>query len=298
MSFDKEPVSILYSTHSPDLLVPQRLHVNLSSKNNRRKLPDEQEQDIQTTWTARREHNPTLFNGTKFRLECLQEFEGDLLSLNLGVTCYKDFQGTNLSENALLLQSQGLCDHDNSQAYMSDAVGVGALVQTLDDHMVILFRSEKCGEDTGLWDRPGGHPEPKKIVGRVKMKDIDVDKMPSDAVVREIYHSITAEVVEEVNIPESKMDEPRILGICRNNLTAGKPNIEFLIRCYLTSKEVELIYKKGDQKEAFESERIRLLPLDEALSAHVNNPVLWNKMAPGVKGLIMLYNMYKHRFLK
>ena len=69
-------------------------------------------------------------------------------------------------------------------------------------------------------------------------------------------------------------------------------------RCYLTSKEVELIYKKGDQKEAFESDRIRLLPLDEALSAHVNDLDLWNKMAPGVKGLIMLYNMYKHRFLK
>ena len=72
----------------------------------------------------------------------------------------------------------------------------------------------------------------------------------------------------------------------------------FIDRCYLTSKEVELIYKKGDQKEAFESDRIRLLPLDEALSAHMKDPDLWNKMAPGVKGLIMLYNMYKHRFQK
>ena len=163
MSFNPEPVSVLYSTHSPDLLVPERFHVNLSSKNNRKKLPDDQERNIEKTWAARKEKNPTLFNGTKFRLESLQELEGDILSLNLGVTCYKDFQGTNLSENALLLQSQGLCDHDNSQAYMSDAVGVGALVQTLDDHMVILFRSEKCGEDVGLWDRPGGHAEPKVI---------------------------------------------------------------------------------------------------------------------------------------
>ena len=70
----------------------------------------------------------------------------------------------------------------------------------------------------------------QKIVGRLKMNEINVDKMPSDAVVREIYRSITAEVVEEVNIPESKLDEPRILGIARNNLTAGKPNIEFLIK--------------------------------------------------------------------
>ena len=62
------------------------------------------------------------------------------------------------------------------------------------------------------------------------MKDIDVDKMPSDAVVKEIYHSISAEVIEEVNIPESKLDEPRILGISRSNLNGGKPNIEFLVR--------------------------------------------------------------------
>ena len=161
--FDQEPVSVIYSTRSPDLLVPERLHVKLSNKNNRKKLPDDQEKDIEKTWAARKEKNPMLFNGTKFRLESLQELEGDVLSLNLGVTCYKDFQGTNLSENALVLQSQGLCDHDNSQAYMSDAVGVGALVQTLDDHMVILFRSEKCGEDVGLWDRPGGHAEPKVL---------------------------------------------------------------------------------------------------------------------------------------
>ena len=166
MSFDKEPVSIIYSTHSPELLVPQRLHVTLNVKNNRKKLPDEQEQEIETTWKARKEKIPTLFNGTKFRLESLQEFEDDVLTLNLGVTCYKDFQGTNLSENALLLQSQGLVDHDNSQAYMSDAVGVGALVQTLDNYIVMLFRSDKCGEDTGLWDRPGGHPEPK-VKGKI-----------------------------------------------------------------------------------------------------------------------------------
>ena len=70
----------------------------------------------------------------------------------------------------------------------------------------------------------------QKIVGRLKMEDIDVDKMPSDAVIREIYHSITSEVVEEVNIPECKLDEPRILGIARSNLTGGKPNIEFLIK--------------------------------------------------------------------
>ena len=161
MSFDTEPVSLIYSTRSPELLIPERLHVILSSKNNRKKLPDDQEQEIESTWKARKEENPSLFNGTKFRLESLEEHEGDLLTLNLGVTCYKDFQGTNRSENALLLQSQGLCDHDNSQAYMSDAVGVGALVQTLDNFMVLLFRSNKCGEDTGLWDRPGGHAEPK-----------------------------------------------------------------------------------------------------------------------------------------
>ena len=151
--------SIIYSTKLKEQTCPTNVKVKLDPAFNRKTLPI-LEQEIEETWKRRLAELPSLFNGTKFRLHSVEEL-GDSLNLNLGITCYKDFQGSNLSKDLLILQSQGLCDHDDSQAYLSDALGVGALVQTVDDYMVLLYRSKHCGEDTEMWDRPGGHPEPK-----------------------------------------------------------------------------------------------------------------------------------------
>ena len=38
---------------------------------------------------------------------------------------------------------------------------MGALVETADNYTILLKRSEHCGEAVGLYDIPGGHPEPK-----------------------------------------------------------------------------------------------------------------------------------------
>lgn len=151
--------SIIFSTKSKRQTRPCDVKVKLDPVYNR-KQTDSLENAIQDTWKRRLDELPSLFNGTKFRLHSVEEND-DTLKLNMGITCYRDFQGTNVSKDVLFLQSQGLCDYDDSQAYMSDALGVGALVQTVDDHMVLLYRSRNCGEDTELWDRPGGHPEPK-----------------------------------------------------------------------------------------------------------------------------------------
>lgn len=158
--------SIIFTTKSKNQTSPSDVEVKLDPSYNRKRM-ESLEHDIQDTWKRRLNELPSLFNGTKFRLHSVEE-NGDKVTLNIGITCYRDFQGTNLSKDILLLQSQGLCDHDDSQAYMSDALGVGALVQTADNHMVLLFRSKNCGEDTELWDRPGGHAEPKvsKVLNR------------------------------------------------------------------------------------------------------------------------------------
>lgn len=151
--------TIIYSTPSKDMTVEKNIIINLDPEFNRKETPQLQK-DIDEIWNKRLEVLPSMFNGTKFRLYSIEE-KGTDVQLNIGITCYKDFQGTNLSERVLELQSQGLCEHDDSQVYMSDALGVGALVLTSDSHVVLLFRSKNCGEDIHLWDRPGGHPEPK-----------------------------------------------------------------------------------------------------------------------------------------
>jgi len=42
---------------------------------------------------------------------------------------------------------------------MSDALGVGAFVESADETVVLLKRGEHLAEAAGLWDIPGGHPE-------------------------------------------------------------------------------------------------------------------------------------------
>jgi len=47
---------------------------------------------------------------------------------------------------------------------MSDALGVGALMESSDGQVVLMKRAEHLAEAPGLWDIPGGHPEPKVII--------------------------------------------------------------------------------------------------------------------------------------
>ena len=44
---------------------------------------------------------------------------------------------------------------------MSDALGVGAFLVSSDDQVVLLKRGLHLAEAPGLWDIPGGHPEPQ-----------------------------------------------------------------------------------------------------------------------------------------
>lgn len=138
------------------------LKVNLADTYNRRSLPSSHEHNINEIWNARVRQNATLWNGTKFRLDSVVD-DAESATFNLGITSYKDFIGTNWSPDAELYRRLGTTDFDNTQAYMSDALGVGSLLETADDQVVFLKRSENCAEAPGLWDIPGGHPEPRVL---------------------------------------------------------------------------------------------------------------------------------------
>lgn len=143
--------------------------VVLSRENNRKHLPQQFEDNIDRVWEARLKQNNRLFNGSKFRLASIDVDSEGCTVLNLGLTCYKDFIGTNWSPHAKQIQELGRHHHGNSQAFMSDALGVGALVLTCDNHVILQRRSENCGEAGGLWDVPGGHAEPEvRLFGRDK----------------------------------------------------------------------------------------------------------------------------------
>lgn len=87
--------------------------------------------------------------------------EGGGLTLHLALTCYRDFLGTNWSEEAGALQERGGREYGDTEAYLAQPLGVGAALQCKDDRFVLLRRSFKVGEAPGQLDVPGGHPEPK-----------------------------------------------------------------------------------------------------------------------------------------
>lgn len=89
------------------------------------------------------------------------EVNGAILRLQLGLTCYKDFLGTNWSQEAVNLQQRGRLESGDPQVLLAQPLGVGAVLVTSDGQVVMLRRSQRVAEAAGLLDIPGGHPEPK-----------------------------------------------------------------------------------------------------------------------------------------
>lgn len=84
-----------------------------------------------------------------------------VLNLQLGLTCYKDFLGTNWSQETVNIQERGQVEFGDPKAFLAQPLGVGAVLVTSDGQVVLLRRSQKVAEAAGLLDIPGGHPEPK-----------------------------------------------------------------------------------------------------------------------------------------
>lgn len=162
--FDKD-VDILYVCKSEGLLSINEISIDVNTLHNRKALPEHYEKTIESIWQQRIESNPLMFNGLKFRLNNAEVCKKNgKFQLNFGQTCYKEFIGTNCSKDAIMYQGLGIKEHNNGQAYLSDAVGVGALTVTNDNKIVLIKRSMKCSESQGLYDRPGGHAEPEEIL--------------------------------------------------------------------------------------------------------------------------------------
>lgn len=69
--------------------------------------------------------------------------------------------GTNWSPAAAKLAADGARDFPWLEgAYLSQKLGVGAIVETVDGFLLSLRRSSGVGEGQGMMDAPGGHPEP------------------------------------------------------------------------------------------------------------------------------------------
>ncbi|KAM9356837.1 uridine diphosphate glucose pyrophosphatase NUDT22 [Symphorus nematophorus] len=218
-----------------------------------------------------------------------------LLTLRLGLTCYKDYLGTNWSCGVSELRWRGEVEFCDPVALLAQPLGVGAILCTDDGQVVLIRRSQRVAEAGGLLDIPGGHPEPKVVCERlgraVTEEQIRVDMMQQRAVVSELFSSVCAEIRDEVNIPLSSLGEPVLMGVALNHTSAGRPSAEFYVSCSLTSEEVRKLYWKGGA-EAHESTDIVFLSRMEVLQLDKSSP-LWAELCPSAKGAVLLYQTVK-----
>lgn len=252
---ETDTVSAHVLTSSVDGLSPDDISVEFSPDFNRATDSDV-ERIIEETWEHRQRENPHLFNGKKFRLHQVMWEPGSKPIFLLGLTTYRDYLGTNCSQKSAEIRDRGLRLADsNPQAFMSDALGVGALLCTKDCKFVFQRRSQICGEAQGLIDVPGGHPEPEMV----PLLNASSNEGINHAIRAELFNSILKEVIDEVNIQQVDLSEPRLLGYIKNKTTAERASLEFLIRCQLTSEEIEKKFCAGTQAEANESTAIYFL---------------------------------------
>ncbi|XP_041800025.1 uridine diphosphate glucose pyrophosphatase NUDT22 [Chelmon rostratus] len=220
---------------------------------------------------------------------------GPLLTLRLGLTCYKDYLGTNWSCRAAELRQLGEVEFGDALALLAQPLGVGAVLCTDDGQVVLIRRSQRVAEAGGLLDIPGGHPEPKVVCERLGQavceEQISVDMMQQRLVVSELFSSVCAEIRDEVNVPLSSLGEPVLMGVALNHTSAGRPSAEFYVSCSLTADEVRKLYWKGGA-EAHESTDIVFLSKTEVLQLDRSRP-LWSELCPSAKGAVLLYQTVK-----
>ncbi|XP_078062269.1 uridine diphosphate glucose pyrophosphatase NUDT22 [Mustelus asterias] len=272
-------------------LSQEQVRVEISSDYNRRVLLGH-EQKIAEIWQQRKREKPWLFNGAKFRTHGAA-LEGEGLLLKLGLTCYKDYLGTNWAPGARLLQEQGTADFGDSQAYLAEPLGVGAMLHTADDCFVFLRRSEQVAEAAGQVDIPGGHPEPKMAAKDIPEESIQPEHLSGELVVQEIFSSILSEIRDEVNIPVESLSRPVLLGVARNHRSAGRPSVEFYVRCERTSEEVRQRYLVGGP-EAHESTDIIFIHREDVLKLEGDTDG-WRDLCPSAKGGVLLYSLVRPR---
>ncbi|CAL0304117.1 unnamed protein product [Lupinus luteus] len=254
-----DPSSFTLLVSCPSGLSPTQVSVAFSDSYDRISHPDiNLENSISEIWEQRSQNNKSLFNGKKFRYGGYTLHNGGgsdpepHLCLQLGLTDYRTFVGTNLSPSweRFLVPSKDdpvLCQHTSSP------LGNGAVVETLDNKIIVLQRSNNVGEFPGHFVFPGGHPEPQEIGIASHQYDKELADSINREVSREMFDSIIREVVEEIGVPPSSLSFPAFIGISRRDLNV-RPAAFFFIKCSLDSEEVQQFYSSA--QDGYESTQL------------------------------------------
>ncbi|CAF0748192.1 unnamed protein product [Rotaria sordida] len=195
-----------------------------------------------------------LYNQSKFRLHSIETKTNDnddsiQLILNLGLTDYKSF---------ICTQQQSLPDDIRqhiTEDHLSHPLGVGSLLITSDNYIVLIKRSSACIDLPNMYDIPGGHAEPRNLKTYSK-----------ENIIEEIISSTIAECVDETNVDRNSLLIDSfffVIAVVRNQPQYGRPAIEFCLRTSMTSSELQQCYNLQTHMEAYETSEIKFWPIDK-----------------------------------
>ncbi|XP_009782328.1 nudix hydrolase 9 isoform X3 [Nicotiana sylvestris] len=225
------------------------------------------EHSISEIWDARVQQSSSLYNGTKFRYGGYNFDVGNdpkqqpHVSLQLGLTDYRTFVGTNLSPiwERYLVPSEDDCIQCQ---HTSSPLGNGAVVETSDKKILVLQRSNKVGEFPGYFVFPGGHPEPQEvgIISHEGFQELNQCRTINNKVSQEMFDSIVREVVEEIGAPADSLSSPIFIGISRRVMNV-RPTAFFFIKCNLQSDEIQQLYSSA--QDGFESTQLYAVSMSD-----------------------------------
>lgn len=207
------------------------------------------ESSISTRWRARLAANPALFNASKFRYAGARvDADARTVTVRLGLTDYKTFQGTHGAPDALAtFGRQGL----------ARPMGNAVAVETADAFVPFLVRCGAVGEGAGRACMPGGHAEPAEV--GIGGEGEEGEGVSNEAVAAELSDAARREVLEELFVPEGEVGMLRFLGIVARDVDA-KALIAFTAKVGMSAEEVRQSYVAANGKQE-ESTRVIFVPV-------------------------------------
>ncbi|KAJ8906886.1 hypothetical protein NDN08_003370 [Rhodosorus marinus] len=257
-----------------------RLTVELDRVYNRKPHPSPEVEDrIEQRWKdqVREKGESVLWNATKFRLESARETADGRLHLMLGITDYREYQGTNLLTTGPLLVFQ-------HEWHLSNAFGNCCVVRTCDGKVPFVVRSRRVGEGEGFAVLPGGHAEPSRL--GIERMESDLSSISPKQVIAELFTSTVEEVVEEVGISKDYLhiDGMKMLGIVRRTADL-KAQMVCVIDCELSSVDVNRLTTQLDP----ECQKLLFADFADLESISDTGKLTGVKLMPEHVGAVVLY---------
>lgn len=217
-----------------------------------RRTTEKIEKRIQQVWSclikaAASEGRQPPFDGKKFRLVAAW-LEGGTLRVQLGISWYREYLSMR-NDPELLGEAIAAAHEEDADAalYLPNVLGNANVVLTHDMKCLVIKRSRNLSVYAGHLDLPGGHPEPEHVTGL--NTPADDDSKVSAGIRDELFDSAISETTEDLCMKPDDLGDPLLLSIVENTQSMRKPDMIFVTRCRLDSRDALSVFEAGSHRQ-------------------------------------------------